>query len=261
MLYYFAHEVVFRPLIKEMMPHSLPIPDQILIALRQITQAIDLYSRFLMQEHGLTGPQIGVLRHLHRTIDATPGELSDALHITPPTIAGILNRLEQRGLITRVRGSRTDRRSVVVRLTPSGTDAIAKSPPLLRDRFLAQLAGMPAWEQTQMLATLQRVAHLMHADGIDAEPFLHHGPTSPANTGLPASIGLSSDLSAEHSRAIENTSALQTLLQPAFSPGISSQAVSSPNLSLATSSESIASSTAASVAVEQRLTGCDPPSP
>lgn len=39
-------------------PHSPDekITDQVLLAIRQITQAIDLHSRYLAKHHGLTGP-------------------------------------------------------------------------------------------------------------------------------------------------------------------------------------------------------------
>ncbi|ADB16848.1 transcriptional regulator, MarR family [Pirellula staleyi DSM 6068] len=229
------------------MPDSLTTADQILIALRQVTQAIDLYSRYLLVEHGLTGPQIGVLRHLDRSSSATPGELSDALHITPPTIVGILNRLEERGLLTRERGSRTDRRSVVVRLTTAGSEAVAKSPPLLRDRFLEQLAQMPTWEQTQMLATLQRVAHLMQADEISAEPFLHRGPAAPASTAMPAT--------GQQNATGEPTAIAATSPVPRHE----FPSVASTTAAELTTRELAVRDAIASLAISEQLSGCDPP--
>jgi DNA-binding MarR family transcriptional regulator len=144
--------------------------DQIIAALRQIAQAIDTYSRQLLTEHGLSSPQIGTLRVLARTGRSTPTELADALHLSPQTMAGILQRLEQRGLIQRQRDT-ADRRSFVVQMTPEGQKAEAKAPPLLRDEFTAQLEKLPAWEQSMMLATLQRIAQMMHAEDFEPVPF------------------------------------------------------------------------------------------
>jgi DNA-binding MarR family transcriptional regulator len=146
--------------------------DQIVAALRQIAQAIDTRSRQLLAECGLSSPQIGTLRELARSGGCSPSELADALHLSPQTMAGILQRLEQRGLVGRER-DQNDKRSFVVRLTAEGQKAEASAPPLLRDEFTVQLAKLPAWEQSQMLATLQRIAHMMHAEDQEAIPFLH----------------------------------------------------------------------------------------
>ncbi len=144
--------------------------DQIIAALRQIAQAIDTYSRQLLTEHGLSSPQIGTLRVLARLGRSTPTDLAEALHLSPQTMAGILQRLEQRGLVERERDT-ADRRSFLVRMTQTGQKAEAKAPPLLRDEFTKQLESLPAWEQSMMLATLQRIAQMMHAEDFEPVPF------------------------------------------------------------------------------------------
>jgi len=149
------------------MPHQ----EQIVAALRQIAQAVDTRSRQLLAECGLSAPQIGTLRELAKSGGRSPGELADALHLSPQTMAGILQRLELRGLVGRERDPH-DKRSFVVRLTEAGTKAEASAPQLLRDEFTSQLERLPAWEQSQMLATLQRIAHMMHADDLEPMPFL-----------------------------------------------------------------------------------------
>lgn len=156
---------------KSVVPSRMPQQDQIIAALRQIAQAIDTYSRQLLTEHGLSAPQIGTMRAIARTGSSTPSELAEALHLSPQTMAGILQRLEQRGVIQRERDA-SDRRSFVVKLTPEGVAAEAKAPPLLRDEFMVQLKKLPQWEQTMMLATLQRIAQMMHADELEPVPFL-----------------------------------------------------------------------------------------
>jgi DNA-binding MarR family transcriptional regulator len=89
-------------------------------------------------------------------------------------MAGILQRLEQRGLVGRERDP-GDKRSFIVQLTTEGQKAAASAPPLLRDEFTSQLEKLPAWEQSQMLATLQRIAHMMHAEDEEPIPFFHTG--------------------------------------------------------------------------------------
>ncbi|HTN77297.1 MAG TPA: MarR family transcriptional regulator, partial [Pirellulaceae bacterium] len=111
----------------------------------------------------------------------SPGTLADRLHLSPQTIAGILNRLEQRELIHRSKDEH-DRRTIRVRITEAGQAAVRAAPPLLRDRFRGELAKLQTWEQTQILATLQRVAGMMHASDIAVEPFLATAAESLAPT-------------------------------------------------------------------------------
>jgi hypothetical protein len=88
-------------------------------------------------------------------------------------MAGIVNRLLQRGLITRQRDER-DRRSYMIHITDEGLRLADAAPSLLRDRFRNELANLEQWEQTQMLSTLQRIAEMMSAANVDPEPFLFH---------------------------------------------------------------------------------------
>lgn len=148
-----------------------PQEEQIIVALRQISQAIDLHSRFLLSKVGLTSPQIAVLKLIASGDDWTPGALSEELHLSPQTVAGILNRLEERALIQR-QPSEIDRRSIRVRITETGRAAADKAPALLRDRFRNSLSKLQDWERMQILATLQRVASMMNVDTLAVAPFL-----------------------------------------------------------------------------------------
>lgn len=148
-----------------------PQEEQIIVALRQISQAIDLHSRFLLSKVGLTSPQIAVLKLIASGDDWTPGALSEQLHLSPQTVAGILNRLEERALIQR-QPSEIDRRSIRVRITETGRAAADKAPALLRDRFRNSLSKLQDWERMQILATLQRVASMMNVDTLAVAPFL-----------------------------------------------------------------------------------------
>ena len=70
----------------------LGLEDQIIVSLRQIAQAIDTYSRYLLNEFGLSAPQIATLQFLQSNNAASPSELAEFLHTSPPTMAGILHR-------------------------------------------------------------------------------------------------------------------------------------------------------------------------
>ncbi|MFH1923968.1 MAG: MarR family transcriptional regulator [Planctomycetota bacterium] len=146
-------------------------------ALRRITRAIDLHSRLLLQKNGLTIPQLAALQAIRRLQPNTVGALARDIYLGSATVTGILGRLENRGLVTRTRGD-LDRRSVVVQLTDDGAKLVAEAPSLLQDRFHRELAKLQEWEQTMILATLQRIASMMDAEDIEAAPVLVPGAVS-----------------------------------------------------------------------------------
>jgi len=77
-----------------------------------------------LSEHGLTHAEWEVLGKL-RLADAhtsSPGELAAEIEISSGTMTSRLDRLEHAGLVVRKPDS-TDRRGVLVELTPAGKDA------------------------------------------------------------------------------------------------------------------------------------------
>lgn len=159
------------------MTSSMSIEDQILAALRRIIRAVDLHSRRLVEQTGLTGPQLVTLREAARLGSPSAGSLAKAANLSQATVTGILDRLERRGFIARTR-SGADRRSVVVTVTDAGRAMLQSSPSLLQDQFCQQLQQVEAWEQNMILAILQRIAGMMEAEGIEAAPVLITGSVS-----------------------------------------------------------------------------------
>ena len=152
--------------------------DEVLTTLRRITRAIDLHSRKLAQQHGLTSPQTLLLKEL---ADAgsplSAGELARRMNLSQATVTDVLNRLEKRGLVVRER-STTDKRRVLVTATGQAQELLKSSPPLLQERFVQQFLELQGWEQTQLLSSLQRVASMMDAESLEAAPLLASGPAS-----------------------------------------------------------------------------------
>ncbi|MCG6942993.1 MAG: MarR family transcriptional regulator [Thiohalocapsa sp.] len=166
--------------------------DEVLVALRRVIRAVDLHSRALVRSHGLTAPQALVLKEIVAAGELPVGAVAQRVSLSHATITDILNRLERRGLVARTR-SDTDRRRVLVRATPDAKQTLKRAPPLLQESFASRFAGLADWEQTMLLASLQRIAALMDAERIDAAPVLAPGSVSdaaePAGTAAPQSAG------------------------------------------------------------------------
>ena len=148
--------------------------DEVLIAIRRLIRATDLYSKKLSKNSGLTAPQLLVLQSIAATQEKTIGDIAKAVSLSQATVTTIVTRLEGRGYLLRTR-SETDRRKVYVSLTEEGMALLANAPTALQEKFIQQFSAMDSWEQMMILSSLQRVAQMMDAEQIDASPVLDIG--------------------------------------------------------------------------------------
>jgi DNA-binding MarR family transcriptional regulator len=156
-------------------PATKSVCDDVLIAIRRIIQSVDLHSKQLVKQFGLTGPQLIVLQEVSQSEEVLASELARAVSLSQPTVTGILDRLEKRGLIVRRRSNR-DRRRVPAMITAAGKALLARTPPLMQESFIKQFLGLQSWEQHMILGSLQRLVTMMDARQISAAPILTTGP-------------------------------------------------------------------------------------
>lgn len=149
-------------------PH---VCDDVLISIRRIIQSIDLHSRYLVKQFGLTGPQLIILQEVSRKNEISISELAKSISLGQATVTGILERLENRGLITR-RRSKSDKRKVFITSTEACEQLLAKAPPPMQEHFIESFEKLQDWEQSMILSALQRVVMLMDAKAFAVAPIL-----------------------------------------------------------------------------------------
>ena len=154
--------------------------EELLVALRRVIRAVDLRSKQLSKHVGLTGPQLLVMQNIQERPGIMVREIADSINLSPATITNILDRLEARDLATRIRSTQ-DKRKVGVFLTERGKAAVVDAPRPLREHFVERFSQLKEWEQSQMVATVQRIASMMDAEDIDASPFLELGSITEKN--------------------------------------------------------------------------------
>ena len=148
--------------------------EEVLVSLRRVIRATDLHSKKLVKTASVTGPQLLLLQIVHAKGDMTISELARDMSLSQATVTTILDRLQKRELIERIR-SETDKRKVYPRLTDHGRKILASAPTALQDNFVERFRELDEWEQSMIIAALQRVAEMMDAKDIDASPFLDVG--------------------------------------------------------------------------------------
>ncbi|PID74163.1 MAG: transcriptional regulator [Desulfobacterales bacterium] len=163
------------------------IVDQVLIAIRRMTQAIDLHSRCLTKKCGLTTPQLIVLKEISRRSETSVSQLAKAISLSQSTVTGILTRLENRGLVIR-RRSTADKRRVLVRISDGCARFLQSAPPPLQEQFFHSFQTLEDWEQMMILSALQRIVSLMDADNLKVAPILTTGPIDGGVDGVSVAL-------------------------------------------------------------------------
>jgi DNA-binding MarR family transcriptional regulator len=104
-----------------------------------------------------TPAQMGVLQALlSNEAEITPRELSGCLHVTPGTVTGNLNALEDDGLIERVRVP-GDRRVIHIRITPKGRERVKKWRAIFEEQLQEHFAPLSDAELRQLASLLERL--------------------------------------------------------------------------------------------------------
>lgn len=143
--------------------------------MRRIIRSVDLYSRELASKANITSPQLVCLLTLAEKGPMTATTISREVFLSPSTIVGILDRLEEKGLVKRERASK-DRRVVTVTVTQKGRQLADQAPSPLQDTLTEALQRLPESEQVEIAKSLERVVSLMEVQHIDAAPILETGP-------------------------------------------------------------------------------------
>jgi DNA-binding MarR family transcriptional regulator len=103
---------------------------------------------------GISGAQWGALRNLHRAEeeglpDLRLTELSERLLVRPPSMVGVVDRLERAGLVFRA-GSPTDLRAKRIGLTAAGRKLVRRVLAVHEEQMDIVLAGLTRTEQDEL---------------------------------------------------------------------------------------------------------------
>ncbi len=145
-------------------------------AFRALIRVYGLIGR-IMQPYfgrmGISGSQWGLLRALYRAEqEGKPGlrilELGDKLLVRPPSVSGLVNRLQRLGHVRRVL-PKSDLRVKEVHLTNAGRELVRRVLTTHRGQIELLMGGLNQAELQQLSAFMERLArHLKDVAGEQA---------------------------------------------------------------------------------------------
>lgn len=104
------------------------------LLLAQAREAVISNFRPLLRHIGLTEQQWRILRVLNENTAMRPSQLSETCQILPPSLTGVLNRLEEMGLIEKQRFDK-DPRQMLVANSAKGKELVRKVLPHVEAQY------------------------------------------------------------------------------------------------------------------------------
>jgi DNA-binding MarR family transcriptional regulator len=138
-------------------PEAQPDLDSIVEALVYLYTESRRITKALAEKHGLTGPQLVVLKMLEPVGKLSLSDLSGRIRAKNSTVTGIIDRMERDGLVTR-RRSDADRRVVHIELTAKGRKLAAETEVAPMQIFRAVLGELSPRDSTELRRILTRLA-------------------------------------------------------------------------------------------------------
>jgi MarR family transcriptional regulator, transcriptional regulator for hemolysin len=113
------------------------------ILLSDVARHMRTYGNQLAQRHGTTFVQLKILERLQHEPDISQNELAAITELSPMTVARLVDRLEQLGLVKRC-AAPEDRRMWRLQLTPAAAPLVRAIKTLRAELFLVATKGINA---------------------------------------------------------------------------------------------------------------------
>ena len=146
---------------------------EILIKIRKIVRSVDIESKKIQKEYGVSIPQVLCLSFLHESpnYQATQGEIRKFLNLNSSTVSGIINRLEKKGHLARLPKS-GDKRVVNIALTSAGDKLLSTIPSLLHEQLSEKLQKLDQAELESVEESLNTLVTLLDIEQVEASPLI-----------------------------------------------------------------------------------------
>lgn len=158
---------------------------EILIHIRKIVRALNLESKRIQKEFGISIPQLLCLEYLSQSnnFKATHKEVAGYLNLNSSTVTGIISRLERKNLVARLPKS-GDKRVTYITLTSSGFRLLENTPNLMHQQLEEKLPLLPGKTLENIDESLRVLVDCLGIEQTDASPlFTIEDPIESRNSG------------------------------------------------------------------------------
>lgn len=133
---------------------------EIVFQIRRLVQAREHHTKELNKQYQVSTPQLNCLLTLYENGPLPPSRIAKQILVESSTVTGIIDRLEQKGFVRRVRSAH-DRRKIFIELTESGNILAESAPPPVQQKIFDGLSNLPEEDLEIILEGLSRLTHLL----------------------------------------------------------------------------------------------------
>ncbi len=146
---------------------------EILIKIRKIVRSVDIESKKIQKEYGVSIPQVLCLGFLRDApnYQLTQGEIRNLLNLNSSTVSGIINRLETKGLLARL-PKQGDKRVVNITLTSAGDNLLNSIPSLMHEQLTDKLNKLDDIKLKEVEKSLNTLIELLDIEQVEASPLI-----------------------------------------------------------------------------------------
>lgn len=149
-----------------MNPENESVIKEIVESIRKLVRAVYLDAQKMSRQFGLTGQQSQVLRLLLNGGSMSSADLSRRMYVTPSNITGIIDRLERKGLVKRIR-KEGDRRVALITLTETGKALSGTVPDPIEKRLINQLIDLDKEHVLSISKAMNQILHLIDVRDVE----------------------------------------------------------------------------------------------
>jgi DNA-binding MarR family transcriptional regulator len=131
-------------------------------------QAGEFYTKELNKKYQVSAPQLNCLLSLYENGPLPPSHIAKHIMVKSSTVTGIVDRLEQKGLVKRFRNS-PDRRIITIELTDSGKNLAKNAPPPIQQKIIDGLKKLSKNELDQIILSLTKLTDMLDVQDLDVE--------------------------------------------------------------------------------------------
>lgn len=128
--------------------------------LRKIVSMMGKKLRDSLNKYDLTPPQFHALIHTRNNRGVTIGELCDHMFLACSTVSGLVDRIEEKGWIRRIRDQK-DRRIVRLELTRAGEQLLEEILESRRATLVESLKTISDFEQQELARYLNLLSMIL----------------------------------------------------------------------------------------------------
>ncbi len=141
---------------------------EIIFSIRKLIQAGEIYTKELNKVYNVSSAQLNCLMTLYENGDLSPSQIAKNILVNSSTVTGILDRLEYKNLVKRLRIS-SDRRVLTIKLTEAGQALAENAPPPIQQKIITGLKKLPEDEQETITKAIGTLINMLEVQDLDVE--------------------------------------------------------------------------------------------